>query len=120
MLTNRRKISGVCVGAAGLLGALFLAGCAGSQGSRTAQNINPDKPIEAPSATLTVYGMACPLCANNVDKNLEALPGVSKVEIDMGNGLVKVDLNGPVRPTPKQLADTVERSGFTYKGITIP
>jgi copper chaperone CopZ len=106
------------------LSGLSLTGCtaendAGASASATV--LADDKtPIQAPHATLKVYGMACPLCASNIDKNLAAMPGVSNVKVDMGKGLIHVDLAGPTRPTARDLANVVEDSGFTYKGITIP
>src|SRR5688572_27775319 len=44
------------------------------------------QPIDSPTATLLVYGMGCPLCANNLDKQLLAMGNVEKVEVDMGTG----------------------------------
>ena len=79
-----------------------------------------DEPITAPTATLIVYGMGCPLCANNVDKELLSVPGVSSAVIDMGNGTVKLTFTEGNRPTPNRLAQSVKNAGFTFKGITIP
>jgi len=84
------------------------------------QTIPMDQPITAPAATLIVYGMGCPLCANNVDKELLSVPGVSSAAVDMSNGFVKLTFTGDNRPTPNRLAQSVKNAGFTYKGITIP
>lgn len=82
--------------------------------------VDMNKPITGERATLLVYGMGCPLCANNIDKELLTVPGVSKAEVDMGKGTVRLELSGAARPTPKQLAEAVDHAGFTYKGMTVP
>jgi copper chaperone CopZ len=107
-----------------LLGCL-LTGCGGGSGAGPGEAgggmaADEGKPIKGDRATLLVYGMACPLCANNIDKELLTVPGVSKAEVDMGNGTVRLEFSGAVRPTPKQLAEAVDHAGFTYKGITVP
>jgi copper chaperone CopZ len=71
-------------------------------------------PIDSAGAVVTVHGMGCPQCANNLDLQLCALPGVQGVDVDMGSGVVRVTLAGqPPRPSPKQLAEAVRDSGFT-------
>lgn len=77
-------------------------------------------PIDSPTATLVVHGMGCPLCANNVDKQLLAVPGVQRVNIDLGNGEVKVHLAETGRPTKAQLARAITESGFTLVSIATP
>jgi copper chaperone len=77
-------------------------------------------PIETPTATLTVHGMGCPLCANNVDKQLLAIEGVRGVHIDMGTGRVRVQLAEENRPSRAQLARAIDESGFTLVGIETP
>ncbi len=105
-----------------LLGCFFV-GCAGDGGGVMALDESKPgytQPIKGDKATLLVYGMACPLCANNIDKELLSLPGVAKADVDMGNGKVRLEFAGETRPTPKQLAQAVDHAGFTYKGITVP
>jgi copper chaperone CopZ len=97
---------------------LLLAGCqTGSGVSSTSFN---DEPITTPTATLVVHGMSCPLCANNVDKQLLRVPGVQSVEIDMGDGSVRVQLADEPRPSKAQLARAVEQTGFTLVRIDTP
>ncbi len=76
--------------------------------------------IEGSSVTMVVHGMGCPLCANNVDRQLKALPGVRDASIDLGSGEVKVQLAGENRPTRAQLARAVQDSGFTLVRIETP
>lgn len=74
-------------------------------------------PLQSESVTLHVRGLACPLCAHNVDKQLLRVAGVRSVAVDLGTGEVRVALHGAVRPSPQQIADAVEVGGFTLERI---
>lgn len=76
-----------------------------------------DDPIDTERVTLVVYGMSCPLCATNVDKQLLAVNGVSDVNVDLSSGKIDVALAAKPRPTTRQLAGAIERSGFTLMDI---
>lgn len=76
-----------------------------------------DSPITASIAVLSVNGMSCPLCANNIEKQMKRLDGVTKVTVDLGAGTVRVDLPGAKKPSRKQLADAIHNSGFTLTKI---
>ena len=65
---------------------------------------------------LTVYGMSCPLCASNVDKQLLRVDGVKAVDVDMSNGLVTVMVSRSNPPSAQSLAKAVSESGFTLIG----
>ena len=69
---------------------------------------------------MLVYGMSCPLCANNVDKQLLAVPGVRSVNVDMGTGEVRVGLEANAGVTRAQLGEAVDRSGFTLTEVRVP
>lgn len=103
-----------------LLSANLLTGCAGSAKSSSAAVAADPGPITGSSATLIVHGMSCPLCANNVDKQLMAIPGVESVNVDMGSGEVKVALATQPRVTRAQLARAVDASGFTLMEVRTP
>lgn len=114
---------------AGAIGVLVLtAGCqsgavAGrdAAGERVATTHSASRDgITGSSATLVVYGMSCPLCASNVEQQLQAVPGVTGVTIDMSTGETKLTLDGSNRTTRKMLADAIKRSGFTLKEVRIP
>lgn len=100
------------------------AGCATGSSARSSHidraALADQGPIESSSATLVVHGMGCPLCANNVDKQLLAVPGVTDVRIDLGDGSVKVMLAETNRPTMAQLVKAVDDSGFTLVSTTTP
>lgn len=78
-----------------------------------------DVPITAASATLVVHGMSCPLCANNVDKQLLDVAGVTEVLVDMGTGEVTLNLAPDVPVTRRQLVEAVDRSGFTLAEVRV-
>lgn len=64
------------------------------------------------SYTLTVKGMSCPNCANNITHELKGLTGVEYVQIDMGAGKVTVHSNSTL-PDVFLLEESVRSAGFT-------
>jgi copper chaperone CopZ len=79
------------------------------------------EPVAADSAVLWVNGLGCPLCATNIDKQLERVKGVSKVDVDLSNGKVKLGLKpGGPHPSPAVLGEAVEDAGFTLVKIERP
>jgi copper chaperone CopZ len=118
-----------------LAGALivFLAGCSSGQSDPNAQTDRTDAargpevadrrgdpaPIADASATLWVRGMSCPLCATNVERELKGVPGVTGVAVDMSDGKVSVGFGAieAGRPSRRDLARAVARSGFTLARI---
>jgi copper chaperone CopZ len=69
--------------------------------------------VEPGTALIEVRGMSCPLCANNINNELSDLPGVRKVDVDLGTGLVTVRLAPDSPLTAEQLTNAVRESGFT-------
>lgn len=95
-----------------------------TEGSETSWRHNPtdaDKaylastePISAKWATLYVNGMGCPLCATNIDKQLERVAGVAWMYIDLGHGVVQMQLaDHGSRPSPNALTESVSDAGFS-------
>ena len=71
-------------------------------------------PIAADSVVLWVNGLGCPLCATNIDKQLERVKGVGSVSVDLSNGKVQLGFKpGAVHPSPAVLGEAVEDAGFT-------
>ena len=99
---------------------------AGGCSDRSSASTNPaafaddGAAITGNRAVLVVHGMSCPLCANNVDKTLAAVPGVTSVLVDMGSGRATVTLDGKTQVTHGQLARAVDKSGFSLKSIETP
>ena len=77
------------------------------------------EPIAADSATLVVFGMSCPQCANNIDRQLLRIPGVKGTTTDLGTGDVTVQLT-PGSVTREQLASAINESSYTLKEIRVP
>jgi copper chaperone len=99
--------------------ALVVGGCA-TTGGEARTSADDAEVITATGATLVVHGMSCPLCANNVDKQLLDVPGVSDVLVDMGTGEVKVSFAPDATVTRGQLVRAVDRSGFTLAEVRVP
>lgn len=105
------------------LTAMFTSGCAssgsapGASQSRSAAVEHDTRPILASSATLTVRGMGCPLCANNIDRQLLKVNGVQRVQVDLGSGKVFVQFKTTNTPTRDQLGQAIVRSGYTLVRI---
>lgn len=82
-----------------------------------ARYIASTSPVEPGAITLFVNGMGCPLCATNIDKQLERLDGVSDVVVNLGDGKVALNVAGEKRTSPKELGEAVEEAGFTLVKI---
>ncbi len=91
------------------------AGATRNSGSYTTTSASPDR-----TATLYVQGMACPLCANNIDDQLMRIKGVEQVTVDLGTGKVLAKLSPDNPPSQDELAAAIERSGFTLDRIEMP
>lgn len=115
MMTSRTMI-GLGIG----LTLSALAGCAGGGASGQDRTADTAAFVDSPTATLIVHGMSCPLCANNVDKQLLDVRGVSSVHVDMGTGEAKVWFAPGAKVTRRQLADAVDKSGFTLAEVRVP
>ncbi len=69
-----------------------------------------DKPVDPAAlhgsavAVLRVTGMGCGNCANRVRNGLLALPGVLAAQVDLGEGLVRVNF----RPNDTELQNLLE------------
>ena len=59
---------------------------------------------------ITVKGMTCGHCANAVTKALEAIPGVSQVQIDLTSGRVTFACANPI--PQEELARVIKAAGY--------
>jgi copper chaperone len=59
---------------------------------------------------ITVKGMSCGHCAAAVTKALEALPGVSQVQVDLVTGRVTFTNANPI--PPEELARVIKAAGY--------
>jgi copper chaperone len=62
---------------------------------------------------ITVKGMSCGHCAAAVTKALEALPGVSGVQVDLTSGRVSFSSAGPV--PQEELARVIKAAGYELR-----
>lgn len=103
---------------------VFLAvGCQKSSTMETDSTADAQSQIESKPAVPTsggtetvvlhVYGMSCPLCATNVDKQLLKVSGVQSVNVNLNTGRVLVQVDRNNRPEQESLERAVTESGFT-------
>ena len=67
---------------------------------------------------LRVDGLACPYCAYGIEKKLKKTEGVEKIDIDINNGVVRVNVAEGVKLTEAQMAKLINDAGFTLRGMT--
>jgi mercuric ion binding protein len=67
---------------------------------------------------LRVDGLACPYCAYGIEKKLKKTDGVETIDIDINNGVVKVNVAEGVTLTGAQMAKLINDAGFTLRGMT--
>jgi mercuric ion binding protein len=67
---------------------------------------------------MRVDGLACPYCAYGIEKKLNAIDGVEKIDIDLENGLVIVNVVEGVKLSDEQMTQLFNDAGFTYRNKT--
>ncbi len=60
---------------------------------------------------LPVHGMTCDNCARSVEKTLSAVPGVTKVKVDLKQSAAAVDYDNAL-VKPEVLANAVRDLGY--------
>ena len=95
----------------------FLAGCASTPDARVASGTPKIRLSSLRSVVLTVHGLSCPLCSNNLDGQLRRIEGVEEATIDLKTGAVTVRLAQSHSVSRSDLAKAVENAGFTLKEI---
>ena len=98
-----------------LLGVFAFGGLLGCATPAT-EHPEAHDPLNGP-VVLTVHGMSCPLCASNLDEQIERIDGVTESRIDLDTGDVHVTMDADARVTRAMLADAVRRAGFTLKDV---
>ena len=61
--------------------------------------------------TLTVTGMSCMGCVNSVKNLVNALAGVSQVEVDLATGQVEIK-HDPAQTQAQQIRSAIEDGGY--------
>lgn len=62
---------------------------------------------------LGVKGLACPFCAYGIEKRLNKVDGVTDIQVDIGDGVVRVTLQEGKTLTEEQADQAVKEAGFT-------
>ena len=68
---------------------------------------------------MRIDGLACPYCAYGIEKNLKKIDGVGKIEVDLNNGLVTVNVAAGVTLTEEQMSKLFTDSGFTFRSMSM-
>lgn len=66
---------------------------------------------------LEVAGLACPFCAYGIEKKLNALEGVERVETQIEEGVVIVTMRDDATLDEATARQAVEDAGFTLDGF---
>jgi len=68
---------------------------------------------------MRVDGLACPYCAYGIEKHLKKIDGVGKIDVDLDNGLVTVNVAAGVTLTDEQMVKLFNDSGFTFRSMLV-
>ncbi len=93
------------------------SGCATTDGPRGTDDFSGTSLSSSREVVLTVHGLSCPLCSNNLDGQLKIIAGVEAASIDLKTGSVTVRLAEGHSVTARDLAGAVKNAGFTLKKI---
>jgi copper chaperone CopZ len=95
----------------------FLSGCSTTEVKKRPGASSDLDLSSAREVVLTVHGLSCPLCSNNLDGQLKKVAGVESSSIDLKTGAVSVRLVEGHSVSHGDLASAVENAGFTLKKI---
>ena len=66
---------------------------------------------------LRVDGLACPFCAYRVEKQLNAIEGVERIDVDIETGMVTVTMADGATLDEATAKQVVEAAGFGLRGF---
>ncbi|ROQ21417.1 mercuric ion binding protein [Marinimicrobium koreense] len=87
---------------------LLLAGLVLSTSALAADNVY----------VLGVDGLACPFCAFGIEKRLKKIDGVTDVEVDVGESVVRVTLQDDKTLSEERARQAVKEAGFTLRSYS--
>lgn len=93
------------------------SGCATTDGPLSQDQLSGLDLTSSREVVLTVHGLSCPLCSNNLDGQLAKVEGVESASIDLKTGAVTVRLAEGHAVTSGDLAGAVRNAGFTLKEV---
>lgn len=67
---------------------------------------------------MRVDGLACPYCAYGIEKKLNKVDGVEKIDVDLDKGLVIVNVADGIKLSEEQMTQLFKDAGFTYRSMT--
>ena len=73
--------------------------------------------VENPDVVLLVDGLACPLCAYGLEKNLKKIDSVQAISIELEKGEVRVKLKEDAKIAEDHIRKAVVDAGFTLNQI---
>jgi copper chaperone CopZ len=66
----------------------------------------------------SVKGLACPFCAYGIERQLKEIPAVSRVEVSIKTGIVRIFLKPGESVTRHAIEKAVDKAGFTLADLT--
>ena len=75
---------------------------------------------EAPTITITVEGMHCPVCAKKITSKVMAVSGVSAAKAYVKVAQIVVTPKTPNGPSSRALWESVEKAGYTPTKLAGP
>lgn len=94
---------------------LFALGCA----TLPVTSLTDDDTPLSGEVVLTVYGLSCPLCASNVDQQLNRLPGIVEMYPDLDTGAIRITLEEGHTLPVSAFARAIEDAGFTLRSAEL-
>ncbi|MEX2475773.1 heavy-metal-associated domain-containing protein [Marinobacter sp.] len=67
---------------------------------------------------LGVDGLACPFCAFGIEKRLNKVDGVTDIEVDVADSVVRVTLQEGKTLTEARARQAVKEAGFTLRSYS--
>ncbi len=66
---------------------------------------------------LGIDGVACPFCVYGIEKQLSKLEGIERINTDIKNGLVLLEMKDGSTLTEESINEAVNKAGFTLRSF---
>jgi periplasmic mercuric ion binding protein len=66
---------------------------------------------------LGVDGLACPFCVYGIEKQLDKLDGIERMETDLQDGKIVLEMGEGATLNEESVRDAVTRAGFTLRSF---
>lgn len=94
-------------------------GCTGTPDTDTSGD-PPALNAQSADAVVPVKGMSCPLCAENIQRQLAFDSRIAGSRVDMGTGNVYIDFAAGQTVPADDLAKAIDNAGFTPGEVLFP